>query len=191
MNDQYDNERTDREALDRYQARLMDGPLMTEDERRLRARACRGFSQRRLDLGEISAIRAFLTGNSDECPPEYRESYRAEQERAARGGRHVYVYRLVVEYPQGSLEQGWEPALYRDREWRRQLPLRERVRLSVGGGRRFSWPKERQFLSSDGAWARAWWLKACGAEVTILRSQPVTWVDAEPRESFAGIRLNW
>jgi hypothetical protein len=187
MNDDYDNARTDREMLERYAS---DEPLLTNEERKLRARACRGFSQRQLDMGEISAIRAFLTGNSDECPLEYREAYRAEQERAARGGRNVYVYRLVVEYPEGSRETGWEPAFYRDKDWRRQLSLRHRIRFAAGGGMRFRWPRERMFLSSDKAWGRAHWLTACGARVTILRSEPVTWFETQ-LEEFAGIRSNW
>lgn len=196
MNDQYDNEHTDREMLRRYPGVGMDGPLLTDDERKLRARACRGFSQRQLDLGEISAIRAFLTGNSDECPPEYAAAYRAEQERASRGGKQAYVYRLVVTYPEGSrtpdghTAPGWEPALYRDKEWRRRLPMSQRIRLSVGGGQKFKWPRERMFLSSDKAWGRAFWLKACGAEVVILRSEPVTWLQTD-LEEFAGIRSNW
>lgn len=188
MNDQYDNERTDRAMLDRLTRAIEDGPLITKTERKIRAAACRGFSQRRLDLGEISAIRAFLTGNSDECPPEYRESYRAAQERYGRNGKNVYVYRLVIQYPEGSREPGWTPPLYRDPEWRRQLPLRARLRITYAA--RFRWPRERMFLTSDKAWSRAYWLKACGAQVTILRSQPVTWVET-PVQEFAGISQNW
>lgn len=193
MNDDYDNELTDRDMLDRYGS-MDHNPAFTKAEERVRRVALRGWSQQGLDFGEIQEIRAFLTGNSNDCPAGWRESYYATQERFSRGGKHVYVFRLVIAYPEGSrtpdghTTANWKPALYDDKEWRRQLPLRARMRVSLSP--KFRWPRERMFLSGDKAWSRAYWLTACGAKVTILRSEPVTWLHPATEE-WAGIQSNW
>lgn len=208
MNDDHDNAQTDREMLKRYPgigltdqeadgldfARDPDAApwfneQFTKAEERVRRVALRGWSQCRLDFGQIQEIRAFLTGNSNECPPEYREKYRATRERFGRNGKQVYVYRLDITYPEGSREPGWKPALWQDKEFVKTLPLKVRAMMVLRPAR-FKWPRERMYMSSDAAWARAFFLKSCGASVTILRSQPVTWTDA-PLEEFAGIQSNW
>jgi hypothetical protein len=161
----------------------------TKTEEKIRRAALRGWSQRRLDFGEASDIRAFLTGNSNECPDGYHEKYRAAQERFSRNGKQVYVYRLIVVYPEGSHAPGWKPTIWGDKEFLKTLPLRVRLSMPIRPAK-FRWPRERMFMSSDSAWGRAHFLKACGAEVTVLRSQPVTWIEGS-LEEFAGIKSNW
>jgi hypothetical protein len=82
------------------------------------------------------------------------------------------VYRLVVEYPPRSREPGWEP------------PGWEPVRIlgeseSFGEyGEEFRWPANRLCLSAATASRRAQIFRKYGAEVTVERSEPVTWPPA-------------
>ena len=85
-------------------------------------------------------------------------------------GRNVRVWRLDIIYPEGSREPGWRP--YGWESYLRSLPVLKRRRLRKAG---FSWPRERMFLSSSSAYGRACLLQAFGAEVQVLRSDPVTW----------------
>jgi hypothetical protein len=76
-------------------------------------------------------------------------------------GRVAHVYALDIIYPEGSHEPGWRPPGWKPRlGWRRPG---------------FRWPRERTFLSASGARRRAGYLISCGAEVMVLRSDPVTW----------------
>lgn len=72
----------------------------------------------------------------------------------------VYVYRLDVTYPEGvnwlNPPAAWEPG--DDPE---------------GSG--FQWPRVHPYLSRSGAKSRADLLVRYGCEVTIERSNPVTW----------------
>lgn len=85
-------------------------------------------------------------------------------------GRDVRVYRLEIIYPEGSRQPGWRP--YGWDAYLKSLPVLKRRRLRKEG---FSWPRERMFLSSSSAYERAMLLQAFGAEVQVLRSDPVTW----------------
>jgi hypothetical protein len=83
----------------------------------------------------------------------------------------VRAYRLVIDYPPGSLEPGWSPACWdallrdvKDRGTRRKLRARG-----------FRWPRERMFLSASGAYSRAALLRWYGAVVGVEPSEPVTW----------------
>jgi hypothetical protein len=78
------------------------------------------------------------------------------------------VYRLNVTYPPGSLEPGWEPP-----GWTITGPNGYEDRPD------FRWPRERLYLSRSGAKTGADLFRKYGAEVTIERSDPVTWPDAE------------
>lgn len=80
------------------------------------------------------------------------------------------VYRLDITYPEGSREPGFRPYGWED--YLRSLPVLKRRRLRREG---FRWPRERMFLSSSGAYERAALLRAFGADVTVLRSDPVRW----------------
>lgn len=85
-------------------------------------------------------------------------------------GRNVRVFRLEITYPEGSRLPGWVPERWES--WLRSLPPLKRRRVRKAG---FRWPRERMFLSSSGAYDRAALLRAFGAEVQVLRSDPVTW----------------
>jgi hypothetical protein len=84
------------------------------------------------------------------------------------------VYRLEIVYPEGSRVPGWEPYAWRvmSRRQRRKLPPV------------FKWPRERQFLSSSGAYGRAALLRAFGAEVEVYASAPVTWPNLDDWATF-------
>jgi hypothetical protein len=86
--------------------------------------------------------------------------------------RKVYVYKLDVTYPEGSLEPGWVPANWMDPEILARMTRRQRRRHKK---EEFRWPREHLFLSASGANERAWWLRACGATAVVRRSDPVTW----------------
>lgn len=81
--------------------------------------------------------------------------------------RPVYVYRLVVEYPEGvdwrNPPKGWVPL---------EAPHPEGSDVQ-----RFSWPTRRHYMSREGATNRADLLAEWGCIVTIERSNPVTWGD--------------
>jgi hypothetical protein len=86
----------------------------------------------------------------------------------------THVYRLAVQYPPGSLEPGWAPP-----GW---SPEEHRITSDGPDGGwdsgEFRWPRERQYLSRSGANTGAGLFREYGAEVTIERSDPVTWPSA-------------
>lgn len=77
--------------------------------------------------------------------------------------RPVYVYRLVVEYPEGSQRWGWAPDGWEKPEWDGNPD----ADLS------FRWPQVRMCLSAGTAKRRAKLLESYGAKVLIERSAPV------------------
>lgn len=89
----------------------------------------------------------------------------AYRERHADDPAPVYVYRLVVEYPEGvgpdNPPKKWEPM----------------VVDTIDGPERqvFSWPTRIHYMSRAGANERADLLRRWGCTVTIKRSNPVTW----------------
>lgn len=85
-------------------------------------------------------------------------------------GRNAHVFRLDIIYPEGSREPGWQPDSWES--FLRSLPPLQRRRVRKAG---FRWPRERMFLSSSSAYDRACLLRAFGADVQVLRSDPVTW----------------
>ena len=70
----------------------------------------------------------------------------------------VRVYRLLVIWPLGSDQPGWEPSGW---EHDPHVP--------------FVWPRVHDFLSRSGAEKRAELLRSYGCEVTVLRSKKVEW----------------
>jgi hypothetical protein len=84
------------------------------------------------------------------------------------------VYWLDIIYPEGSHSPGWRPLLWSDPDYLQKLSRKDRRDLAR---REFRWPRERRFLSSSGAYGRAWLLRAYGADVEVLASNPVTWPD--------------
>ena len=80
----------------------------------------------------------------------------------------VFVYRLVVTLPEGSDAPGWRPEGYED----------EYGRYQDDDETPFRWPKRRLYLSASAASRRASLLTRWGADVAIVRSQPVLF-DAE------------
>jgi hypothetical protein len=92
------------------------------------------------------------------------------------------VYRLVIIYPEGSHEPGWRPALWGNPEFLKALDRQARRSLK---SRKFRWPRERMFLSSSGAYQRAWLLRSYGAVAEVLASDPVTWPNYDDASSFS------
>ncbi len=84
--------------------------------------------------------------------------------------RPLYVYRLVVEYPDGV-------------DWRNppKLWMEERGQDGqIGDGEResyFSWPNRRHYLSISGAKLGAERLRSWGCVVGIQRSERIEWVE--------------
>jgi hypothetical protein len=76
----------------------------------------------------------------------------------------TYVYRLWVEYPEGSREYGWAPA-----GWAPE------PQGDPDADTAFRWPAVHDFLSRRGAETRAKLLRGFGATVEVLRSDPVGW----------------
>lgn len=75
--------------------------------------------------------------------------------------RRLYVFRLIVEKPEGSEEPGWEPEGWRQ-PW-------------MGEHNRFTWPRRRHWLSSEGASRRARQLREWGAKVRIEMALVENW----------------
>jgi len=95
--------------------------------------------------------------------------------------RYVYVYRLLIQYPEGSDQPGWQPAAWSQlartgRWWSYVLPKRPA---------RFRWPRERMWLSSSAAYHRAYLLRVLGCSVTVQRSVPVVF-DEQPHTGSGG-----
>lgn len=88
--------------------------------------------------------------------------------------RKVFVYRLAVEYPPGSLVLGWAPA-----GWEPATGGYDPVSGEPYDEDEFRWPQVRPYLSASGAKRRAELLRKFGAEVTIRRSLPVEWPEDE------------
>jgi len=82
--------------------------------------------------------------------------------------RSMFVYRLVVEYPEGSDAPGWEPEGW-EPEW-----------FTLDETAPFRWPRVRSYFSLSGATARARLFARYGANVTIERSAPVDWSEPNP-----------
>jgi len=80
--------------------------------------------------------------------------------------RKTYVYRLIVGYPPGSLEPGWEPP-----GWEPQFHYDYEGPVDDP----FRWPANRLCFSASTAKRRADLFRKYGAEVEIERSAPVTW----------------
>ena len=80
--------------------------------------------------------------------------------------RAVRVWKLDVEYPEGSQEPGWEPE-----GW----AIPEGFGSFDGDDLEFRWPAERLFLSRSGANQRARLLRGYGAKVTLVPSLPLEW----------------
>lgn len=95
---------------------------------------------------------------------------------------HMYVYRLVIQYPEGSDRKGWWPAAW--------YTLSDRARRkAIKKG--FHWPKERKFLSASSAYDRAWLLRWYGAKVTVQRSAPITWPEFGDSDYRHDIAADW
>jgi hypothetical protein len=83
--------------------------------------------------------------------------------------RKRYVYRLVVDYPPGSLEPGWEPEGWGQE--RKGLSFKRLMRQEDP----FKWPRNSLCFSATTAKRRAELFREAGATVAIQRSEPVTW----------------
>jgi hypothetical protein len=87
------------------------------------------------------------------------------------GARVTRVYRLRVFYPPGSGQPGWTPGVWE--QLLAEIPDKRRRRAVRRRG--FRWPRERVFLSADGAYHRASRLTWLGAVAEVEASEPVTW----------------
>lgn len=109
----------------------------------------------------------------------------------AKANGRTYVFRLLIEYPEGSMEPGWRPALWSNPEFLARLNRKAKRELART---EFHWPRERKFLTANSAWNRAWELQVLGCRVHILRSAPAVWPNVlSGEEPFAGsgITQNW
>jgi hypothetical protein len=93
--------------------------------------------------------------------------------------REAHVWYLEITYPAGSRAPGWRPASWSDSEFLARLSRKARRQLRKA---EFRWPRERLFLSSSGAYDRAWLLRAYGAKVTVYRSFMVLWPGTDDGE---------
>lgn len=88
----------------------------------------------------------------------------------------VRVYRLAIEYPEGSREDRWPEDNWHPQGWE---PADYQITSGPDAGSwertEFRWPAERAFLSRSGARQRKKLLEGYGAKVTILPSLPVEW----------------
>lgn len=77
--------------------------------------------------------------------------------------RKTYVYQLIVEYPE---EPNWDA-------------VHSEFGHSNDPAWAFRWPRPRKFLSQSFADRRAHLLRRLGCEVTVVRSEPVTFPSVE------------
>jgi hypothetical protein len=87
-----------------------------------------------------------------------------------RAPRPTHVYKLVIEYPPGSLEPGWEPPGWDPLETDTDWVVDEYDEMRWAG-----WPQNRLYLSRTGAKRRADLLRKYGAAVEVVQSLPVEW----------------
>jgi hypothetical protein len=85
------------------------------------------------------------------------------------------IYKIQIIYPEGCREPGWHPARWTDPEYLGTLTREKRREVRKLLRQPFKWPRERLFLSSSGAYYRAWLLRFYGAEAEVIPSNPVTW----------------
>jgi hypothetical protein len=93
------------------------------------------------------------------------------------------VYRLDIVYPEGCRLPGWHPARWTDPGYLATLTREQRREVRRLLRKPFKWPRERLFLSSSGAHARAWRLRFYGATVEVEGSLPVTWLNLDAGEA--------
>jgi hypothetical protein len=103
----------------------------------------------------------------------------------------VRVYRLEIDYPEGSGAPGWRPAVWTDPAYLATCDrrLRREIRRRLRGP--FKWPRERMYLSASGAHNRAWKLRFYGAVVTVRASAPVEWPDIPEKWELTGDAASW
>jgi hypothetical protein len=89
--------------------------------------------------------------------------------------RATRIYKVKVTYPEGCREPGWHPARWTDPAYLLTCTREHRREIRALLRKPFKWPRERLFLSSSGAWNRAWLLRFYGAEAEVLGSLPVRW----------------
>lgn len=98
------------------------------------------------------------------------------------------VYQLDVVYPEGSHEKDWRPELWSNPKFLATLTRKERRELAK---REFRWPRVHLYLSSSGAYQRAWLLRSFGAEVEVLASRPVEWPNYDDPDSLEPHAWEW
>jgi hypothetical protein len=104
--------------------------------------------------------------------------------------KNLYIYKLVVEYPEGADAPGWYPAVFDNREVRSLLSIKERWGLR-GDKKNFRWPRTRNiWISHSACWRRAWLLHTFGCRVVILRSDPLSF-NSDIKRDLWGIAQNW
>lgn len=87
----------------------------------------------------------------------------------------VRIYRLVVQYPEGSHDsEGWPVDSWEPPDWR-PVDLIEEPDTGAWITPPFKWPSVRCYLSRTGAEGRAKLLRRYGAVVEVQRSEPVVW----------------
>lgn len=83
------------------------------------------------------------------------------------------VYKLEIEYPEGSHIPDWTPELYKDQE----APYQRDPWTKL-----WQWPRERMYLSQRAANRRATLLRNQDCQVRVVRSFPIEWEDESPRK---------
>jgi hypothetical protein len=80
---------------------------------------------------------------------------------------NLYVYRLEVELPEGSLARDWRPAAWEEICKKRGWSSVTRQIAVDDFESSFRWPRRRNYFSADQAQRQALLLRECGAKVAI------------------------
>lgn len=98
------------------------------------------------------------------------------------------IYRLKIIYPEGSHEPGWCPPVWSNPRYLETLSWKERRALK---SRVFAWPRVRNYLSSSGAYQRAWLFRFYGADCEVEASRPVEWPNWDDPDSLDPRAWEW
>lgn len=101
-----------------------------------------------------------------------------------------YVWQLEVEYPAEAYYEHPFMGRVLDPTWRPAAWVADDEYVSRFGSEAFVWPSVRRFyLSRSSAVRRANLLESYGAQVRLLRSQPLEFVERDYKHSGRPLRL--
>ena len=91
-------------------------------------------------------------------------------------------------YLEGAHAPGGRPPVWSSPAYLATLTWAERRALKR---REFRWPRERHYLSSSGAYQRAWLFRFYGAECEVEASRPVEWPNWDDPDSLDPRAWEW